>query len=231
MSLFFLNFFQNVFLCCPFVFWIWLLLPIYKRIYVDTYNESLSDDCKNRILTVLTKIYKNSYQLKKFDATYQETCIIVTSDGILIDEERIKSLSNTALEMALHYEMSLYEKKIYIIQLGLLIISLLISSAFIFYIGTIHGLAYSIPPYSKLMSVFIFNGIALVIQLIGITLGIEYINFEQKKRIVRSLVSDQSKEFCKEGLKEYFSYHKSYFDQIGNIKYDIDKLFIFVDSL
>jgi hypothetical protein len=122
--------------------------------------------------------------------------------------------------------------KCYPIQFFIASIFLIFTTSFTFYVGTIVGLAHKIfATLSPFLSMIIFNGVALIIQISAIANSIEYLNFIQKKNIIKSIIKQaRNRTLMIEELKEYFSYQKAYFDSSANIKYDIDKQLNFLDS-
>jgi len=233
MLIFFLIFFQYILFSLPVLFSAFVFFPILKLIYGKHHYENLNDEIEARVSPILKALHKNSYNLKKLDEnpnekTYpfltndgiiinqaKQPCIIVTKNSILINQHRIKNLSDQALSSSLLYEINLFEKKSYIKQL---ISSTLISLLMIIII-LYSGLAYT-------LSGLILGALSLVLLI----WFMEYISFAQKRNAIKYILKKANSNNLKNGLKEYLNYLKSYLDYASNVKYDIDKMLNFLSS-
>lgn len=215
---FLLIFIQHILILCPIFLTLVAFIPVIKLIYGKGQYKNIDENSTNRVMPLLAKINKSSYSLKKLDSNLgQEPSIIVTRNGILIDEHKIKNLSDNALNGGLLYEITFFEKKTYIIQLILAILVSFLMANIMFYLGFLYT----------------WTGIILcIVAIIFFMWFMEYVNFEQKKNILSSVLKQSAVNgISLESLKEYFTYHKSYFDYFANLKYDIDKQLNFLNSL
>lgn len=234
MCILFLILFQYILFSLPVLISLIGFFPVLRLIYGNNHYENLNNESEARIKNLLKALKKNSYNLKKLDEnqsekTYpfltqnglineqqQQPCITVTRNSILINQHRIKNLSDQALSVGLLYEINFFEKKSYIKQL---ILSILIS-LFMIIIILYSGLAYTL------------SGLILgILSLVLLIWFMEYISFVQKRNIIRYILENSNSNDLENGLKEYFNYLKSYFDYASNVKYDVDKQLDFLSSL